>query len=132
MRDGGGDGDILACSSFWVVAMTLGNSWMAGRNFSCRSQTLAGARQQAGVVLVLGMGTSTGRAYKRAGLAVTVRRGTGQAGAAESLPMRRWAIVVRLRQLRRVDGGRAKRGSIWIWGCCGREDVMAGICATAG
>jgi hypothetical protein len=33
-------GHILAWSSFWAVATTLGNSWMAGRNFSCRSQML--------------------------------------------------------------------------------------------
>jgi hypothetical protein len=33
-------GDLLALSSFWVVATTLGNSWIAGRNFSCKSQTL--------------------------------------------------------------------------------------------
>jgi len=31
---------ILARSSFCVVAITLENSWMAGRNFSCKSQIL--------------------------------------------------------------------------------------------
>lgn len=36
-------GHSLAWSSFCVVAMTLGNSWMAGRNFSCKSQTLTEA-----------------------------------------------------------------------------------------
>lgn len=29
----------LALSNFCVVATTLGNAWMAGRNFSCKSQT---------------------------------------------------------------------------------------------
>jgi hypothetical protein len=33
-------GYLLALSSFCVVATTLGNSKMAGLNFSCRSQTL--------------------------------------------------------------------------------------------
>jgi hypothetical protein len=33
-------GYVLALSSFWAVATTLGNSWMAGRNFSCKSQML--------------------------------------------------------------------------------------------
>jgi hypothetical protein len=32
--------DVLAFNSFWVVAMTLGNSCIAGRNFSCKSQML--------------------------------------------------------------------------------------------
>lgn len=31
---------VLALSIFWVVVMTLENSQMAGRNFSCRSQML--------------------------------------------------------------------------------------------
>jgi hypothetical protein len=31
-----------ARSSFCVVETTLGNSWIAGRNFSCRSQMLLG------------------------------------------------------------------------------------------
>lgn len=35
-------GNILALSSFWAVATTFGNSWMAGRNFSCKSQMLEG------------------------------------------------------------------------------------------
>ena len=35
----------LAFRSFCVVAIILGNSWIAGRNFSCRSQTLS-ERQQ--------------------------------------------------------------------------------------
>lgn len=32
---------LLARNSFCVVAMTLGNSYIAGRNFSCKSQILA-------------------------------------------------------------------------------------------
>ena len=28
-----------------MVATILGNSWIAGRNFSCRSQTLSGNQQ---------------------------------------------------------------------------------------
>ena len=32
----------LVLSSFWVVVITLGNSWMAERNLSWRSQMLGG------------------------------------------------------------------------------------------
>lgn len=39
------EGNLLALRSFCVVATTLGNSWIAGRNFSCKSQTL-GKHQQ--------------------------------------------------------------------------------------
>jgi hypothetical protein len=62
--DGGLAKNVLALKSFCVVATTLGNSWMAGRNFSCRSQTLAGHQQ----------GVRPGRwyVYNRAGFATAL------------------------------------------------------------
>ena len=56
--------NVLALKSFCVVATTLGNSWMAGRNFSCRSQTLAGHQQ--------GVRPGWWDAYNRAGLATAL------------------------------------------------------------
>lgn len=41
-----GGAGILALSSFCVVATTFENSWMAGLNFSCRSQMLASVRRR--------------------------------------------------------------------------------------
>lgn len=34
------ESNVLALSIFWAVVTTFGNSWMAGRNFSWRSQML--------------------------------------------------------------------------------------------
>jgi hypothetical protein len=55
----------LAFRSFWVVEITLGNSWMAERNLSWRSQMLGGDVRLAGefqedyVVVVDWMTTTT-------------------------------------------------------------------------
>jgi hypothetical protein len=57
---------ILALSSFCVVATTLGNSWMAGRNFSCKSQML-GYREHVHMRRNAGVET-----YKSAGFAVVL------------------------------------------------------------
>lgn len=108
---------MLAWSSFCAVATTRGNSWMAGRNFSCRSQMLCAVSR--------GNGTGSGGAdgIQQGGVrypSVSQRR----TRRLRSSPMRCCVIVDgnRLRPGRgmgRCGGDSAARSNRCSWGSIG-------------